>query len=163
MEGGWTWHVCGWVLKDCADQLVGVFTKIFNQSLSQFTVPSCLKSLTIVPLSKNMNNDYQPVALSPVVMKGFEILVRSHIMSLYPPTFDSTGLIDLLRMPWMATTLHAALFHLEQQGSYARLLFGDFSSAFNTILPYRLVSKLSDIGIPHSTCLWIKDFLTDHT
>ena len=42
----------------------------------------------------------------------------------------------------MATALHAALTHLEQQGSYARLLFIDFSSAFDTILSHRLVSKL---------------------
>ena len=40
--------VCGRVLKE----LVGVFTKIFDQSLSQSTVPSCLKSSTNVPLLK---------------------------------------------------------------------------------------------------------------
>ena len=85
--------VCGRVLKDCADQLVGVFTRIFNQSLSRSTVPSCLKSSTIVPLPKKMNittlTDYRPVALISVVMKCFEKLVRSHIMSFHPPTFDS--------------------------------------------------------------------------
>ncbi|KAK3559409.1 hypothetical protein QTP86_013360 [Hemibagrus guttatus] len=32
----------GCVLKNCADQLAGVFTRIFNQSLSQSTVPPCL-------------------------------------------------------------------------------------------------------------------------
>ncbi|KAJ8369754.1 hypothetical protein SKAU_G00097820 [Synaphobranchus kaupii] len=46
-------------------------------------------------------------------------------------------------------------------GGYARLLFVDFSSAFNTILPDRLVPKLLDLGLSHSTCLWIKDFLSD--
>ncbi len=43
------------------------------------------------------------------------------------------------------------------------LLLIDFSSAFNTILFHRLVSKMSDLGLPRSTCLWIKDFLTDRT
>ncbi len=37
----------------------------------------------------------------------------------------------------------------------------DFISAFNTILPDRLVTKLLDLGISHSICLWIKDFLSD--
>lgn len=37
--------------KDSADQLAGVFTRIFHQSLAQSTVPRCLKSSTIVPLS----------------------------------------------------------------------------------------------------------------
>ncbi len=61
----------------------------------------------------------------------------------------------------IATALHSALCHLDQRGSYARLLFVDFSSAFNTILPDRLVNKLLDLGISHSICLWIKDFLSD--
>ena len=51
----------------------------------------------------------------------------------------------------------ATALHLEQQGNYAWLPFVDFSSAFNTILPDRLVVKLSNLGISHSTCLWIKD------
>lgn len=45
--------------------------------------------------------------------------------------------------------------------SYARLLFIDFSLAFNTIIPDRLVTKLKNLGLPYSICLWIKDFLSD--
>ena len=37
----------------------------------------------------------------------------------------------------------------------------DASSAFNTIIPDILVSKLSDLGLPSLTCSWIKDFLTN--
>lgn len=67
------------VLEDCTDQLAGVFTGIFNQSLAQSTVPPCLKSSTIVPLPKRLrisSLDYLPVAFTPVVMKCFEKLVR---------------------------------------------------------------------------------------
>ncbi|KAK3563669.1 hypothetical protein QTP86_033513 [Hemibagrus guttatus] len=63
----------GRVLKDCADQLAGVFTSIFIQSLSQSTVPPWVKYSTIIPLPMKPHisslNDYQPVALTPVVMK----------------------------------------------------------------------------------------------
>lgn len=45
--------VTGRVLKDCADGLAGVFTRIFNRSLAQSTVPLGLKSSTIVPLPRN--------------------------------------------------------------------------------------------------------------
>ena len=99
-------------------------------------------------------------------MKCFEKLVRKHILCFIPPTFDPHQFAyreNRATEDAVATALHAALYHLEQQGSYARLLFIDFSSAFNTILPSRLVDKLSSIGIPHSTCLWIKDFLTGRT
>ena len=36
----------------CADQLAGVFTDIFNQSLSQSAVPTFFKWATIVPVPK---------------------------------------------------------------------------------------------------------------
>ena len=160
----------GRVLKEYADQLAGVFTRIFKQSLSQSTVPPCMKSSTIVPLPKKTNvtslNDYRPVALTSVVMQCFEKLVRSHITPLIPPSFDSHQFAYRANRSTedaVTTTLHLALSHLEQQGSYTWLLFIDFSSAFNTILPHRLVSKLLNLGLPYSTCLWIKDFLTDRT
>ncbi len=42
----------GCVLRACAFQLAGVFTDIFNLSLSLSVVPSCLKKSTIVPILK---------------------------------------------------------------------------------------------------------------
>lgn len=44
--------VAGHVLKSCANKLAGILTRIFNQSLSQYTVPPCLKSSVIVPVPK---------------------------------------------------------------------------------------------------------------
>ena len=41
-----------------------------------------------------------------------------------------------------------------------RPLFIDFSSAFNTIIPSKLITKLSDLGIDPFLCNWILDFLT---
>ncbi|GAA6088097.1 uncharacterized protein LOC121632933, partial [Tachysurus ichikawai] len=41
------------------------------------------------------------------------------------------------------------------------MLFVDFSSAFNTIIPSKLIAKLVDLGINTSTCNWIMDFLTN--
>ena len=45
-------NIPGRVLKDCAEQLSDVFTDIFNTSLSQAAVPTCLKSATIIPVPK---------------------------------------------------------------------------------------------------------------
>ena len=41
------------------------------------------------------------------------------------------------------------------------MLFIDYSSAFNTIIPSRLVMKLQDINLNPSLCRWILNFLTD--
>ena len=40
-------------------------------------------------------------------------------------------------------------------------VFIDFSSAFNTIVPFRLIMKLLDLNIKPSMCNWILNFLTE--
>ncbi len=47
-----------------------------------------------------------------------------------------------------------------KNGNCVRLLFIDYSSAFNTIFPIKLDVKLSDLGLNTSLCDWIQDFLT---
>ena len=51
--------------------------------------------------------------------------------------------------------------HLDSKNAYARSLFIDFSSAFNTIIPHILVQKLIDLGVSRYLCKFILDFLTD--
>lgn len=61
----------------------------------------------------------------------------------------------------IATALHTALTHLDVKGTYVRLLFIDYSSAFNTINPNQLVNKLLDLGVNNNLCMWINNILTD--
>ncbi|KAL0187608.1 hypothetical protein M9458_014707 [Cirrhinus mrigala] len=60
----------------------------------------------------------------------------------------------------MSTALHSALTHLDKKDSYVRMLFIDFSSAFNTIIPQQLTQKLVQLGLNTSLCNWVLDFLT---
>uniref|UniRef100_A0AAV2LG33 Reverse transcriptase domain-containing protein n=1 Tax=Knipowitschia caucasica TaxID=637954 RepID=A0AAV2LG33_KNICA len=99
-------------------------------------------------------------------MKSFERLVLSHLKSLTSP------LLDPLQFAYRANrsvddainlALHHILQHLDSPGTYARVLFVDFSSAFNTILPSLLQDKLSQLNVPDSTCRWITDFLAGTT
>ncbi|KAK3557870.1 hypothetical protein QTP86_003271 [Hemibagrus guttatus] len=57
--------------------------------------------------------------------------------------------------------LHFILQHLDKSGTYVRLLFVDFSLAFNTIIPTLLQTKLTQLSVPSSICQWITNFLTD--
>ena len=43
-----------------------------------------------------------------------------------------------------------------------RMLFIDYSSAFNTIVPTKLITKLRTLGLNTSLCNWILDFLMGH-
>ena len=40
------------------------------------------------------------------------------------------------------------------------MLFIDYSSVFNTIVPSKLITKLRILGLNTSLCNWILDFLT---
>ncbi len=63
--------ITGHVLRSCADQLAGLFTSIFNESLATSVVPTSFKKSIIIPVPKNNKpsclNDYRPVALTSMV------------------------------------------------------------------------------------------------
>jgi gmma-aminobutyric acid receptor subunit gamma/cGMP-dependent protein kinase 2 len=48
---------------------------------------------------------------------------------------------------------------MEKRNTYVRMLFNDYSSAFNTIVPSKLITKLKTQGLNISLCNWIRDFL----
>uniref|UniRef100_A0A669BZP0 Reverse transcriptase domain-containing protein n=1 Tax=Oreochromis niloticus TaxID=8128 RepID=A0A669BZP0_ORENI len=160
--------VAGRVLKACADQLAEVFTTIFNLSLLQSVVPSCLKSATIVPVPKKNTvsclNDYRPVALTPIIAKCFEQLIMSHIKAAIPANLDPHQFAyraNRSTEDTIITALHTAVTHLDCSNTYVRMLFVDLSSAFNTVHPHKLVNKLSNLGLSSSLCSWILDFLSN--
>ncbi len=163
--------ITGRVLRSCADQLAGLFTSIFNESLATSVVPTPFKKSVIIPVPKNSKpsclNDYRPVALTSTVMKVFERLLKKQkrlFCSSIPATLDP---LQFAYRPNRSTddaisqVLHSSLTHIDSKnGNYVRLLFIDYSSAFNTIVPTKLAVKLSDLGLNTSLCDWIQDFLT---
>ncbi|KAK1797989.1 hypothetical protein P4O66_000750 [Electrophorus voltai] len=161
--------ICGRVLKACADQLAPVFADIFNLSLTLGIVPSSFKRSTIVPVPKKPRpsdlNDYRPVALTSVVMKCFEKLVRDFITSSLPASMDPLQFAyrhNRSTDDAIAHLLHTTLTHLDEgRGNYVKMLFVDYSSAFNTIIPSLLTTKLGDLGLHTSLCDWISNFPTD--
>jgi gmma-aminobutyric acid receptor subunit gamma/cGMP-dependent protein kinase 2 len=62
----------------------------------------------------------------------------------------------------ISISLHTALSHLDKRNTYVRMLFIDYSSAFNTIVPSKLNTKLRTLGLNTSLCNWILDFLMGH-
>uniref|UniRef100_A0A6I8QMV9 Reverse transcriptase domain-containing protein n=1 Tax=Xenopus tropicalis TaxID=8364 RepID=A0A6I8QMV9_XENTR len=160
--------ISGRVLRACADQLAPVFTEIFNISLSQSVIPTCFKESIIVPVPKKplptSLNDYRPVALTSVVMKCFELLVRDFIISSLPNSLDPLQFAYRSNRSTddaISHLLHTRLSHLDTRGgNYVKMLFIDYSSAFNTIIPSTLITKLEYLGLSPSLCQWIFDFLT---
>ncbi|KAF7649123.1 hypothetical protein LDENG_00146500, partial [Lucifuga dentata] len=141
-------------LKHCADQLSPVFTDIFNISLETCHVPACFKSSTVIPIPKKTRttglNDYRPIALTSVA-------ITDPLLDPLQFTYRANRSVD----DAVNMALHFILQHLDSPGTYARILFVDFSSAFNTIIPALLQDKLSQLNVPDSNCRWITDFLSD--
>ncbi len=120
-------------------------------------------SSVIIPVPKNNKpsclNDYRPVALTSIIMKVFERLVKNYICSSIPDTLDP---LQFDYRPNRSTDdaishiLHSSLTHIDSKnGNHVRLLFIDYSSAFNSIVPSKLTSKLIDLGYNSSLCDWI--------
>uniref|UniRef100_A0A4W5NY43 Reverse transcriptase domain-containing protein n=1 Tax=Hucho hucho TaxID=62062 RepID=A0A4W5NY43_9TELE len=74
-------------------------------------------------------------------MKCFERLVMANLNTIIPETLDP------LQFAYVENV---------------RMLFIDYSSAFNTIVPTKLITKLRTLGLNTSLCNWILDFLTGH-
>ncbi len=97
-------------------------------------------------------------------MKSFEKLVLAHLKDISGPLQDplqfayraNKSVDDAVNMG-----LNYVLQYLDRTGTYVRILFVDFSSAFNTIIPNRLLPKLTQLSMPTSVCQWITSFLTD--
>ena len=107
-------------------------------------------------------NDYRPVALTSVVMKTLECLGLQFLKSIIDPLLDqfqfayrNNRSVD----DAVAIGLFPVFKHLDSPNTYARILFVDFSSAFNTIIPSKLFDKIQSLGVPQSMCLWILHFL----
>ncbi len=89
---------------------------------------------------------------------------QEHICSSIPATLDPLQFAYRLNRSTddaISQVLHSSLTHIDSKnGNYVRLLFIDYSSAFNTIVPTKLADKLTDLGLNTSLCDWIQDFLT---
>nr|XP_046263544.1 uncharacterized protein LOC124068963 [Scatophagus argus] len=127
-------------------------------------VPSCHKATTIIPMKSSPScfNDFRLVALTPTLMKCFERLVMQHIKSslLTLDPFQFVYRSNRSTDDPISTAFHSILTHLETRDSHVRMLFIDFTSAFNTIIPQQLIHKLDQLGLNTSLCNWLLDFLT---
>ena len=159
--------ICSKLLKVCAPQLCQVFSTLFTWSLKDGIVPGLWKTSMICPTPKNNSpsdlSQYRPIAITSVVMKCFEKIVLHHLLDL------TNGMQDPFQFAYkpnrsiedaILTLLHNNFLHTNNPKSYVRILFADFSSAFNTIKPYHLAKKLVRLNISPKLVIWIINFLS---
>ena len=158
--------VCYKLLKVCAPQHCQVFSTLFTWSLKVGIVSGVWKTDMVCPIPKNNSpfdlSDYRPITITSVVMKCFEKIVLHHLLDL------TKGMQDPFQFAYkpnrsiedaILTILHNTFLHTNNPKSYVRILFADFSSAFNTIRRYYLAKKLVRLNISPKLVIWIINFL----
>lgn len=157
----------GRVLRNCAEQLADIFSFIFSWSLQVHRVPRLWKDSIIIPVPKSKCtkalNDFRPVALTSLLMKSFERIVKDDLMNTVQANLDplqfayrpGRGVDDAI-----ITLLNLIMSHLEGVKNFVRLLFIDFTSAFNCIQPHILAERLLNYNIDRGLIYWLLDFLT---
>ena len=159
--------VCAKVVKACKHELSAPMHSLFQRSLNECTVPSAWKTSEIIPVPKvkmpQVLNDLRPVALTSVLMKCLEKFVKLHLCK------QVQHLCDKLQFAYrdgrsvddaVVTLLDCVCSHLEKSKSYSRILFIDFSSAFNTIKPHIMLRKLYEMNVNSNLIKWIFSYLT---
>ena len=95
-------------------------------------------------------------------MKTMEQLVLVHLRPLQGPFMDP---LQFAYQPGIGVDdtiiflLDRSLSHLEKPGRTVRVMFFDFSSAFNTIQPALLGDKLELTGVNQHLTSWMLDYL----
>ncbi|TWW54867.1 hypothetical protein D4764_0229500 [Takifugu flavidus] len=152
--------------ENCPRQLCGILQHLFNQSLHLQRIPVLWKTSCLVPVPKKTHpvapSDYRPIALTSHIMKVMEQLVLSHLRPLVSPQ-------DPLQFAYQPKVgvddaviylLQRAYSSLDRLNTTVRVMFFDFSSAFNTIQPRLLRAKLEKMQMDAPLVSWIEDDLT---
>jgi len=160
--------ILGYTLRSCSSGLAKVLTDIFILSLAQVIVPSCFKTTTIVPTPpKEIPSELSywllsccthPYCDEMLIEDGHGTHSEDNPSNPWPLTV--CFLLESVHW-WHSRCCRTVLTHLEGRGTYGRILFIDYSSAFNTVVPQKLRNKLISLRLISFFCNWVSNFLTD--
>ncbi len=137
-----TWEICSFIL-------VSVYIP------PQAHVSSALQKLADL-ITEQQHPDSVLIILGDFNKANLSCELPKYRQHVTCPTRANRSVDDAVNMG-----LHFILHRLDRPGTYVRILFVDFSSAFNTIIPDTLQNKLTQLSVPTSVCQWITSFLTD--
>ena len=144
-----------WALKECSHLLAVPVTAIFNSSIRESVLPNLWKTATIIPVSKKhppvtIENDIRPISLTSIIAKVFESLVLKWVDYYVKPQID-----DLVEM------LHKWYESTDVMGNFVKVLFLDYSKAFDLINHDILLNKMTGMEVPAHLVRWMAAFLLD--
>ena len=157
------------VLHRCRSALAYPLYLLWKGSYDRGVVPSCLKRQYITPIFKKGSRseaaNYRPVSLTSNIIKCFERVVRSELVS----HLESCGIINSSQHGFRKnrSCLTQLIDHLDSvlrslsNGDEVDVIYLDFSKAFDKVDLNILVAKLEKYGVTGKLLKWIDSFLRD--
>ena len=159
------------LLKDCANVLVPVITKIVNQSLSSGIFPMSFRSALVKPLLKKPSLDpeilknYRPVSNLSFLSKVLERIVLARIS----PFLQCNKLLDNHQSAYRANhSIETALLKVESDiltamdhGRVVALVLLDLSAAFDTVDHCILIARMKHLGFDAVVLQWFISYLSN--
>ena len=159
-----------WLIKECVEVFVPLFTKIINASIRKGIVPELFQQALVFPTIKNPYGDrdslsnYRPVSNLPFVSKVLEKVVLDQLNQ----ALDENDLLNShqsgYRVGHSCETLLMGMFDdlLQEmdKGNVVALLLLDMSAAFDTVDHAKLVDVLRRrFGIGGTALKWFTSYL----
>ena len=158
------------LLKMCKDSLCEPIYLIWKESFNSGHIPSSLKRQLITPVFKKgsrlLPSNYRPIALTSNIIKIFERVIRSQLVSY----LETHHLISNNQHGFRKgfSCLSELLCHYEEVLSHVNndyadtdVLYLDFAKAFDKVDHSLLLQKLLRYGIKGKLHKWISSFLKD--
>ena len=138
------------------------------QQLSEggLSIPGLWKSARVIPLAKkhppvSIEKDIRPISLTPVVSKVFESLVLKWVDNIIKPQIDDRqfgGLSGTCTTDALVKMVHSWYEATDELGSFVRVLFLDYSKAFDLINHEILINKMNAMALPPHLVRWLAVF-----
>ena len=156
------------VLREIADVIAPVITRLYRASLKQAKTPDAWKEAHVTPVFKKGEKykavNYRPVSLTCILCKQMEHILASHIMKhlnknhlLYS---KQHGFRSKLSCETQLTEYTSDVLKTVQDKKQCDTVVMDFSKAFDKVSHDRLIYKLDRAGIDRQARNWIKSFLS---
>ena len=159
------------LLKDSANVLTPVLTKLFNRSLSSSIYPDIWKCGKVTALFKSGErtdpNNYRPITVLPIVSKILEKAAHSQMYSYLqdnkllspfqfgfrPKSSTEIALVDFTD----------SILENMDRGLFTGVVSIDLTKAFDTVDHGILYDKLKRAGFADTSVNWLESYLTNRT
>ena len=157
------------ILKKVAFFLSPILSKLFNLSFQTATIPDGWRLVMITPIhksgAKNVISNYRPVAISSVVCRVMERIVRESIVTycLDNEIIHSSqhGFLPGKSTETAGLSFFDFLCRNADLSYNIDVLFLDYKKAFESVPHDRLVSKMVKYGFDDVLLKWIRNYFND--